>query len=90
MPHDNHLFDDTPPHVAARIVQHWRETPPLRKLELMSSLNATVEYLALAGLARRYPYERASQHRRRLYERRYGAAIVALVYAQRGDDDTGT
>jgi hypothetical protein len=90
MPHDNRLFDDTSPQIAAMIIQHWRTTPPLRKLELMSSLNATAEQLALAGLARQFPDESEAQLRRRLYERRYGKAIVARVYAQRKTDDTGT
>jgi len=81
MPHHNHLFDDTAPHIAARLVTHWREAPALQKLAEMSSLNATVERLALAGLARQYPDESEGQLRQRLYERYYGAALLARINA---------
>lgn len=88
MPHDNHLFDDTSPHIAALIIQQWRETPPLQKLAQMSSLNATLDRLALAGLAHQYPDESDPQLRQRLYERRYGKALLARLHAQprHGDD----
>jgi hypothetical protein len=85
MPHPNSLFDDTSPQVAALIVQHWRETPALQKLAQMSSLNATAQRLALAGLALQYPDESEAQLQQRLYERHYGAALVARVNTQHRD-----
>jgi hypothetical protein len=90
MPHDTQLFDDTSPQIAAMLIQHWRDTPPLQKLALMSSLNASVEQLALAGLAHQYPHESEAQLRRRLYERRYGKAIVDQIYAKRNSDAAGS
>lgn len=72
------------------MIQHWRETPPLQKLAQMSSLNATTERLALAGLARQYPGESERQLRQRLYERRYGHTLIELINAQRRDDYAGT
>lgn len=89
MPHDTRLFDDTSPDVIRMLIQHWRETPPLQKLEQMSSLNATVERLALAGLARQHPDEDAAQLRQRLYERRYGTALVARMTTPRKDAHAG-
>ena len=90
MPHDNRLFDDTSPQIAAMLIQHWRETPPLQKLAQMSSLNATAEQLALAGLARQYPDESEAQLRRRFRERLYGKELVDRVYAQFREVDAGT
>ncbi len=90
MPHDTNLFDDTSPHSAALLIQHWRDTPPVQKLALMSSLNASIERLALAGLIQQYPHESDAQHRRRLYERRYGKALVDQVYAKRDRHDART
>lgn len=81
MPHDNRLFDDTSPRIAAMIIQHWRDTPPMEKLAQMSSLNAATEQLALAGLARQHPNEDEAQLRRRLYERRYGKALMERMDA---------
>ena len=86
MPHDNRLFDDTPPHIAAMLIQHWRDTPPLQKLAEMSSLNATAERLALAGLARQYPDESEAQLRRRLCERRYGKALLERILSDTPSD----
>lgn len=85
MPHPNQLFDDTSPQIAALIIAHWRDTPALQKLAEMSSLNATAERLALAGLARQYPDDSAGRLRQRLYERSYGAALLARVKAPHRD-----
>lgn len=90
MPHDNRLFDDTSPEIARVIIRHWRETPPLQKLAQMSSLNATTERLALAGLAYQYPGESETQLRQRLHERRYGQVFVERINRQRRDNDAGT
>lgn len=89
MPHEVKLFDDTAPQVAALLVRHWRETPPLQKLAQMSSLNASLEQLALAGLARQFPAASAAELRRRLLERRYGAAVLAHLLAGQERDDAG-
>jgi hypothetical protein len=90
MAHDNRLFDDTSPQVAAMLIRHWSETPPLQKLAQMSSLNAAAERLALAGLARQHPGESEAQLRRRLYERRYGKALVEQIYAKISQGNAGT
>jgi hypothetical protein len=79
MAHNNQLFDDTSPQIAAMLIQHWRDTPPLQKLAQMSSLNAALEQLALAGLARQYPNEHTEQLRRRYHERQLGRELVELV-----------
>lgn len=89
MAHNNHLFDDTSPDIASLIVQHWRETPPLQKLAQMSSLNATTERLALAGLARQHPGENENQLQQRLHERRYGQELVRRINAQQRDEHVG-
>jgi hypothetical protein len=67
------------------LIQHWRETPALEKLAQMSSMNATMQRLALAGLARQFPDENEAQLRQRLYERHYGKALVDRVNAHRRD-----
>lgn len=38
MPHDTRLFEDTSPQIAAMLIQHWRDRPPLQKLARMSEL----------------------------------------------------
>lgn len=90
MAHDRRLFDDTSPQVAALLVQHWRETPPVQKFAQMQSLNAATERLALAGLALQYPHAAEGELRRRLYERYYGNDVVARIVASNESFDERT
>ncbi len=90
MTHQKQLFEDTPAHIAALIIQHWRSTPPLEKLRQMSSLNASLEQLALAGLARQYPEESEAQLRERLHVRHYGQVLVDRVHAHAREEHSRT
>ena len=76
MLHSNQLFDDTAPHVATMMVQHWRDTPPLQKIAQIGSLNATLRQLALAGLAHQYPADTPEKLLRRYRERLLGSELV--------------
>ena len=73
---------DTHPKMEALQVELLRELPPWRKMELLVSLNASAQKLALAGLQRRYPNEL----RRRLAELLLGEELAREVY---GDPEYG-
>lgn len=76
MAHSQRLFDDTPSHIEEMLIQHWRTLTPAQKLAQISSMNATINQLLMAGLRQQYPGESEAQLRMRSYERRYGRALL--------------
>lgn len=63
---DNSPLSDTHPEIARRQIEHLRQMPAWRKLELVADMTETVKSLALAGLRQRYPNDTPAQQRRRL------------------------
>ena len=77
---------DTHPKMEALQVELLRELPPWRKMELLVSLNASAQKLALAGLQRRYPNATPNELRRRLADLQLGEELAREVY---GDPEYG-
>jgi len=59
-----------------------REVPSWRKMEMLVSLNASAQELALAGLHRRYPEASQSELHRRLADLLLGEELARKVYGE--------
>ena len=68
-------YSDTHPKMEALQVELLRELPPWRKMELLVSLNASTQKLALSGLQRRYPKASPDELCRRLADLLLGEEI---------------
>ena len=77
-------YSDTHPVMEALQIKLLREAPPWRKMEMLVSLNASAQELALAGLRRRYPEAKLSELRRRLADLLLGEDLARKVYGDRG------
>lgn len=73
-------YTDTHPKMEALQIKLLRETPPWRKMEMLVSLNASAQALALAGLRRRYPAASPSELHRRLADLLLGEVLARKVY----------
>lgn len=71
---------DTHPHVEDLQIRLLRETPPWRKMEMLSELNATANMLALAGLRRLHPHFGEAELRRALADRLLGEELARKIY----------
>lgn len=74
------LSPDTSPEAEAVLLDLMRKTPPWRKMELLSSLNATARKLALAGLRQRHPNASEKELRRRLADLLLGPELALKAY----------
>ena len=77
-------YSDTHPEMEALQIKLLREAPPWRKMEMLVSLNASAQELALAGLRRRYPEASPSELRRRLADLLLGEDLARKVYGDPG------
>jgi len=75
-------YSDTHPKMEAFQVKLLREAPTWRKMEMLVSLNASAQELALAGLRRRYPDANPSELRRRLADILLGQDLARKVYGE--------
>jgi hypothetical protein len=77
-------YSDTHPKMEALQIKLLREAPPWRKMEMLVSLNASAQELALAGLRRRYPEASLNELRRRLADLLLGEDLARKVYGDTG------
>jgi hypothetical protein len=82
----NNYYSDTHPKMEALQVELLREAPAWRKMEMLVSLNASAQELALAGLYRLYPNASPVELRRRLADILLGQDLARKVY---GDPQYG-
>ena len=75
-------YSDTHPKMEALQIKLLREAPGWRKMEMLVSLNASAQELALAGLRRRYPDASQSELRRRLADILLGQDLARKVYGE--------
>ena len=75
-------YSDTHPEMEALQIRLLREVPSWRKMELLISLNASAQELALAGLKRRFPNASADELRRRLADILLGQDLARKVYGE--------
>jgi hypothetical protein len=75
-------YSDTHPEMEALQIRLLREVPSWRKMELLISLNASAQELALAGLKRRFPNASADELRRRLADILLGQELARKVYGE--------
>jgi hypothetical protein len=78
------IYSDTHPKMEDLQIKLLREAPAWRKMEMLVSLNATAQELALAGLRRRYPDANPSELRRRLADILLGHDLALKVYGKPG------
>jgi hypothetical protein len=76
----NQLINDTHPKMEELQIKLLREVPTWRKMEMLISLNASAQELALAGLRRRYPNANPEELRRRLADLLLGEDLARKVY----------
>jgi hypothetical protein len=81
------LSSDTSLDVERLQIEHLRQMPPWRKLELMAGMSETVRTLALAGLRQRHPEDTEAQRRRRLADLLLGEDLAARAYGPPPKDD---
>ena len=70
---------DTSPETQRVLLRLLRETPPWRKLEVVSDLNRTLRELVLIELAEQHPDKSDEELRVLLAERLYGADIARAI-----------
>jgi len=75
-------YSDTHPKMEALQIKLLREAPAWRKMEMLVSLNASAQELALAGLRRRYPNASPGELRRRLADILLGQDLARKVYGE--------
>jgi hypothetical protein len=75
-------YSDTHPKMEALQIKLLREAPAWRKMEMLVSLNASAQELALAGLRRRYPDASPGELRRRLADILLGQDLARKVYGE--------
>jgi hypothetical protein len=78
------LSSDTHPKMEALQIQLWRQASPTRKMHMLAQLNASVRYLALAGLRSQYPQASEEELRRRLAGLILGEELARKVYGEIG------
>ena len=78
----NGYYSDTHPKMEALQIKLLLEVPGWRKMEMMVSLNASVQELALAVLCRRYPVASPTVLHRRLADIVLGPELARKVYEQ--------
>ena len=77
-------YTDTHPKMEALQIKLLREAPSWRKMEMLVSLNASAQALALAGLRRRYPEANLSELHRRMADLLFGEDLARKVYGDPG------
>jgi hypothetical protein len=75
-------YSDTHPKMEELQVKLLREVPAYRKMEMLISLNASAQELALAGLRRRFPNASQNELRRRLADILLGRDLARKVYGE--------
>ena len=74
------LFPDTSSEAEEILIKLFRQTSPLRKLEMLEQMNQTARTLAMSGLRQRHPKATPYELRRRLADLLLGSEIAAKVY----------
>ena len=74
------FYSDTHPEIEALQIQLLRQTPPWRKLEMMTQLNISARQFACQGLRQRFPQADESELRRRLADLVLGEDLASKVY----------
>jgi hypothetical protein len=82
----NSYYSDTHPEMEALQIKLLRDTPSWRKMEMLVSLNAAAQELALAGLRRRYPEASVSELHNRLADLLLGKELARKVYGDQAYD----
>ena len=77
-------YSDTNPDMEKLQAKLLREVPAWRKMEMLVSLNASAQELALARLRRRFPDASPDERRRRLADILFGQDLVRKVYGEQG------
>jgi hypothetical protein len=77
---------DTHPEIERMQIEHLRQMPAWRKIELVGDMNETVRTLALAGLRQRHPDDTPAQRRRRLADLMLGPELAARAYGPLQED----
>ncbi len=75
-------YSDTYPKMEELRIQLLRVTPPWRKLEMLSELNAFAILLASSGLRQRYPTAGEREIHRRLADLLLGEELARKVYGE--------
>ncbi len=75
-------YTDTHPKIEALQIKLLREAPAWRKMEMLSSLIASAQELASAGLHKRYPGASEREIRRRLADILLGEELALKVYGE--------
>jgi hypothetical protein len=75
-------YSDTHPEMEALQIRLLREVPSWRKMEMLISLNASAQELALSGLQRRFPSASPNELRRRLADILLGQDLARKVYGE--------
>ena len=78
------LSSDTHPKMEVLQIQLWRTASPIRKMQMLAQLNASVRIVALAGLRSRYPNANESELRRRFADLLLGEELALKVYGETG------
>ena len=74
------LSPDTSPEAEVMLLEMMRQTPPWRKMELISQMHAMARNLALAGLRHRHPDASEVELRRRLADLMLGEDLALKAY----------
>jgi hypothetical protein len=77
-------YSDTHPKMVTLQIKLLRDAPAWRKMEMLVSLNASAQELALAGLRRRYPEASVIELRSRLADLLLGEDRARKVYGDKG------
>ena len=78
---------DAPPEIEQFQIEHLRQMPPWRKMELVGQMYRTLITLALAGLRERHPDDTPDQRRRRLADLVLGPELAARVYGPFAEEE---
>lgn len=74
------MLSDTHPKITRIQIEILRRMPPWQKIALLSSLNETVQTLAIAGIKQRHPHATPEQIQRIWAEMTLGAELANKVY----------
>ena len=71
---------DTHPDIERILIEHYRRMTPAEKFRRIESLNAALETLARADIARRHPNADEREIRLRIASRRLPAALMVKAF----------
>jgi hypothetical protein len=81
------LYPDTHPKMEALQIELWRQASPIKKMNMLAQLNASVKLLALTGLRAQYPQASEGELRRKLAGLLLGEELACRVYGMQGESE---